>query len=116
YNPKSPRGHRAARTVNDLLKGSSRDPALASTTRLIQLFSNARYFPIVKELAPASTPRLIHYVCASFHEAGGASRDRTDDPLLAKQVLSQLSYGPLDSVGGSGRTRTSDLTLIRGAL
>src|SRR5690606_15150486 len=26
--------------------------------------------------------------------SGGASRDRTDDPLLAKQVLSQLSYGP----------------------
>jgi hypothetical protein len=26
---------------------------------------------------------------------GGASRDRTDDPLLAKQVLSQLSYGPV---------------------
>ena len=26
---------------------------------------------------------------------GGASRDRTDDPLLAKQVLSQLSYGPM---------------------
>ena len=29
---------------------------------------------------------------------GGASRDRTDDPLLAKQVLSQLSYGPLKYV------------------
>ena len=27
-------------------------------------------------------------------QTGGASRDRTDDPLLAKQVLSQLSYGP----------------------
>ena len=27
-------------------------------------------------------------------KAGGAGRDRTDDPLLAKQVLSQLSYGP----------------------
>ena len=26
---------------------------------------------------------------------GGAGRDRTDDPLLAKQVLSQLSYGPV---------------------
>jgi hypothetical protein len=26
---------------------------------------------------------------------GGASRDRTDDPLLAKQVLSHLSYGPV---------------------
>jgi hypothetical protein len=24
-------------------------------------------------------------------------RDRTDDPLLAKQVLSQLSYSPLGS-------------------
>jgi hypothetical protein len=27
-------------------------------------------------------------------ETGGADRDRTDDPLLAKQVLSQLSYSP----------------------
>ena len=26
---------------------------------------------------------------------GGARRDRTADPLLAKQVLSQLSYGPV---------------------
>ena len=28
---------------------------------------------------------------------GGADRDRTGDPLLAKQVLSQLSYSPLPS-------------------
>ena len=27
-------------------------------------------------------------------KTGGASRDRTGDPLLAKQVLSQLSYIP----------------------
>ncbi len=27
-------------------------------------------------------------------ESGGAERDRTVDPLLAKQVLSQLSYSP----------------------
>jgi hypothetical protein len=33
--------------------------------------------------------------------AGGARRDRTDDLLLAKQALSQLSYGP----GASLRTR-----------
>ena len=26
--------------------------------------------------------------------SGGANRDRTDDLLLAKQALSQLSYGP----------------------
>ena len=29
------------------------------------------------------------------HRAGGADRDRTGDPLLAKQVLSQLSYSPI---------------------
>ena len=28
---------------------------------------------------------------------GGDNRDRTDDPLLAKQVLSQLSYTPIRS-------------------
>ena len=28
-------------------------------------------------------------------ELGGACRDRTDDPLLAKQMLSQLSYAPV---------------------
>src|SRR5262249_14394219 len=27
-------------------------------------------------------------------DSGGADRARTGDPLLAKQVLSQLSYGP----------------------
>ncbi len=27
--------------------------------------------------------------------AGGANRDRTGDLLLAKQALSQLSYGPV---------------------
>ena len=37
-----------------------------------------------------SKPLLSSVDCGN----GGASRDRTDDPLLAKQVLSQLSYGP----------------------
>ena len=47
--------------------------------------------------------------------SGGAREDRTPDLLRARQALSQLSYGPIVD-GGSGRTRTSDLTLIRGAL
>ena len=38
---------------------------------------------------------------------------RTLDPLLARQVLSQLSYTPMDGVKW---TRTIDLTLIRRAL
>ena len=34
--------------------------------------------------------------------AGGAEETRTPDPLLAKEVLYQLSYGPRTSVGVSG--------------
>ena len=29
---------------------------------------------------------------------GGAEEDRTPDPLLAKQVLSQLSYSPITDI------------------
>ena len=36
------------------------------------------------------------------YELGGAEEDRTPDPLLAKQVLSQLSYSPTLSYGGPG--------------
>ena len=36
-----------------------------------------------------------HSGSAVSAKAGGADRDRTDDPLLAKQVLSQLSYSPV---------------------
>ena len=31
----------------------------------------------------------------SFRIFGGGKEDRTPDPLLAKQVLSQLSYTPI---------------------
>jgi hypothetical protein len=41
--------------------------------------------------------------------AGGARRDRTDDLLLAKQALSQLSYGP-----GPERTHPVDRNPGRG--
>ena len=37
-------------------------------------------------------------LCATYlpiQSAGGDERNRTDDPLLAKQVLSQLSYTPI---------------------
>jgi hypothetical protein len=33
-----------------------------------------------------------------FRENGGADRDRTDDILLAKQALSQLSYSPISNL------------------
>ena len=34
--------------------------------------------------------------------SGGGGQNRTDDPLLAKQMLSQLSYAPDN--GGPGKT------------
>ena len=58
-----------------------------------------RFFLIVKErtadsrgvtAARAFAPRTRD----SSMGAGGADRIRTDDPLLAKQMLSQLSYSP----------------------
>ena len=41
---------------------------------------------------------------------GGASRDRTDDPLLAKQVLSQLSYGPIKGRSRGKKAHTGLIT------
>ena len=38
--------------------------------------------------------RLKHILSTANQKVGGAGRDRTDDILLAKQALSQLSYGP----------------------
>jgi hypothetical protein len=48
---------------------------------------------------PINTPRTLT-------GAGGGERDRTDDLLLAKQALSQLSYTPgrrAEEYGGPGR-------------
>ena len=55
------------------------------------------------------------------HQAsGGGERDRTDDILLAKQALSQLSYTPISRIrrilGGSGWIRTNDPRLIKTVL
>ena len=49
---------------------------------------------------------------------GGDEETRTPDPLLAKEMLCQLSYVPRRQRKSGGRhwTRTSDLCLIRAAL
>ena len=49
---------------------------------------------LVERVAPKARKPNIDPQPKTAHEAnmfGGAYRDRTDDPLLAKQVLSQLS-------------------------
>jgi hypothetical protein len=70
--------------------------------------ASAREFKFLNERDLASAARLRRgfggHLCglksgppteaASAAKVGGARRDRTDDLLLAKQALSQLSYGP----------------------
>ena len=58
------------------------------------------FFRIVKEQPKNKMhceTRLVREAlrAASCVEPGGANRDRTGDLLLAKQALSQLSYGPV---------------------
>lgn len=42
----------------------------------------------------ATILRIAQRQSCGLRGDGGAGRDRTDDILLAKQALSQLSYGP----------------------
>ena len=75
----------------------------------------------------------LRLVLAKLLSASGDGEIRTLDPLLARQVLSQLSYTPTDAglpffqgnpyilfdghlSSGLKWTRTTDLTLIRRAL
>jgi hypothetical protein len=50
--------------------------------------------------------------CAGLvgREGGGARRDRTVDLLLAKQALSQLSYGPNDAAAARGNVPVDERT------
>src|SRR2546426_8513555 len=83
-----------------------------SLLRLATLSSSLPY-PVVKELrGEQGSPRMDLF---AFLTPGGDDRIRTGDPLLAKQVLSQLSYIP-GAVGGPSWDRTRDLALIKRAL
>ena len=52
--------------------------------------------PLPRPRTPSTpNPNRNHDKTTQAHtRTGGGGRDRTDDPLLAKQVLSQLSYAP----------------------
>ena len=100
---------------NAIPKTNHRVDALRFPQSAIFLKSLGAYAPVRSALRSDANAMLITRAVELPEGAGGANRDRTDDLLLAKQALSQLSYGP-NKDGGSGKSRTSDLTLIRGAL
>ena len=69
------------------------------TSRLSGVRSNQlSYEPIFASYPGRFSVRKAQRVCFAFflqlEKVGGDERVRTDDPLLAKQVLSQLSYTP----------------------
>ena len=74
-------------------------------------YRSARLRPLGYAVAAFATRGLAQPKLAQPAKAGGARRDRTDDLMLAKHALSQLSYGPvpedeccaLDQDGGPGK-------------
>ena len=62
------------------------------TSRLSGVRSNHLSYEPINDLV-CRFSLLPHFY--SLKRVGGDERDRTDDPLLAKQVLSQLSYTPI---------------------
>ena len=92
--------------MRDTIKPSSRftNKHAGASLRFI-LNRDLYFFRFVKEQYSRST--LMRVECSELKVSrsqrstpnskfwiGGGERDRTDDPLLAKQVLSQLSYTP----------------------
>ena len=107
--------------------------SLTQTNPVLRKPGSLHFFRIVKEqpnktkcTEKAWPSRCTARCCVG---PGGANRDRTGDLLLAKQALSQLSYGPESGrpfltsssrrsgfCGGSGWTRTIDPRLIKTVL
>ena len=76
-------------TTSKLLK-NSRSFEFSNRSRLVPARGQA-----IKRLSDQHSSLEHRWVSAFASQAnGGGERDRTDDPLLAKQVLSQLSYTP----------------------
>ena len=92
----SPWRFAARRALLRLLAPRHPPYALSSLTKRLRYI---RFLDVYPNL------QLIFFLCAVFKEQletkkpfkfyyGGGKRDRTADPLLARQVLSQLSYTP----------------------
>jgi hypothetical protein len=73
--------------------------------QIISLFG----LTVLKDLCTSYVQYRISWIIQS-----GGERIRTDDPLRARQMLSQLSYTPNDNLLSIGPewSRTTDLTII----
>ena len=88
-------GHRRAAGRMSKQSGAALQPGSPNKSSLYDVMQNVRWAEACREtLIRMTLGRSIPLNTSLPKKFGGAGRDRTDDPLLAKQVLSQLSYGP----------------------
>ena len=80
--------------IYSVVKYRLSDSWLLATSPGARLRTCAR-FRIRRQGGCSTSSRLALEVPKFLMRDGGAERDRTVDPLLAKQVLSQLSYSPI---------------------
>ena len=81
-------------------------------------FVSVKFF-LFEELATVNYPLVTVHAISIFirnpnskKTSGGAEENRTLDPLLAKQVLSQLSYSPIYPCRLSPRHELAFATLL----
>ena len=82
----SPRIYSLCSFQGSLVGSSGLEPP---TSRLSGVRSNQLSYEPLSQMSVRLTAPIL-----PFRKVGGDERVRTDDPLLAKQVLSQLSYTP----------------------
>ena len=69
------------------------------------LFFQGVWMRIERKLCNALQAIIPFKITEKQEKIGGGKRTRTDDPLLAKQMLYQLSYAPLFTFKGEKRYR-----------
>ena len=80
-----------ASTNDDILTGK----VLTNSSRMSSLHDLVKNRPFTANCEVQTCLFLSKDFPLNYNTNGGAERDRTADPLLAKQVLSQLSYSPV---------------------
>ena len=88
---------------------------------LSSLVGSSGLEPPTSRLSGVRSNRLSYEPISDFgvslhFSLGGDERVRTDDPLLAKQVLSQLSYTPISKDSKEPSKLNNDFQLLRADL
>ena len=107
------KGHRptAAKRLSTPLPQRHRPTARSPLKRLLKGTKLINLIGKDQDLgSPALSKRSI--AAAPATKTGGARRDRTDDLMLAKHALSQLSYGPFRGRMTDARRQINDLSVV----